>query len=269
MYLSQSLMRGAFIIFFLFALGTPLWAQVAEPATITFTDKGSKAVVDALGNIYVIRGDEIKKYNPSGVFLKTFSNKRYGSIEDIDISNPLKILVYYKDFQQVLFLDNQLSPAAEVISLEKAGHEQASLVCSSLNNSFWLYDRQNNELVRFGQDLRILVQTGNLKRILDLDLQPNYMREYGNYLYLNCPQEGILVFDIYGTFYKTLPLKNLKEFAIINGNIFYYENFVLKEYQAQTFNTIEKAFPDPLLKTVYWKNDRYYKVYSDSLQIGK
>ncbi len=254
------------IVFFL-ALCTALRAQVTEPVTVRFTDQGSKALVDALGNIYVIRGDEIKKYNPLGVFLKTFSNKRYGSIEDVDVSNPLKILVYYRDFQQVLFLDNQLSPAAEVISLEKAGYEQASLVCSSINNSFWLYDKQNNELLRFDGELRPLVKTGNLKRILDLDIQPNYMRESGNYLYLNCPKEGILVFDIYGTFYKTIPIKNLKEFAIINGNVFYYENFVLKEYEAQSFNTIEKPFPDPLLKTVYWKNDRYYKVYSDSLQV--
>lgn len=244
-------------------------AQVSDRVTIKFAEKDSKAVVDALGNMYVIHGGEIKKYNPQGVFQKTFSNKRYGRIDDIDISNPLKILVYYKDFQQVLFLDNQLSPAADVISLEKAGYEQTSLVCSSLNNSFWLYDKQNNELVRFSQDLRALVKTGNLKRILDLDLQPGYMREYGNYLYLNCPREGILVFDIYGTFYKTIPIKNLKEFTIINGNVFYYEKSVLKEYQTQTFNTIGKTFADSLLKTVYWKNDRYYKVYRDSLQAGQ
>lgn len=257
------------IIAFCLFLYSPLSGQVPGPVTVKFADKDSRAVADALGNIYVVRGDEIKKYNPFGIFLKTFSNKRYGRIEDIDISNPLKILVYYRDFQQVLFLDNQLTPATEVISLEKAGYEQASLVCSSLNNSFWLYDKQNNELMRFDAELKTLVKTGNLKRILDLDIQPNFMRESGNYLYLNCPKEGILVFDIYGTFYKTIPIKNLKEFNIINGNVFYYENFVLKEYQSQTFNTIEKPFTDTLLKTVCWKNDRYYKLYSDSLLISQ
>jgi hypothetical protein len=262
-------MLSKLVIAFCLILCSSLRAQVTATVTVKFTDKDSKAIVDALGNIYVIRGDEIKKYNPLGVFMKAFSNKRYGRIEDVDISNPLKILVYYRDFQQVLFLDNQLTPATEVNSLEKAGYEQASLVCSSLNNVFWLYDKQNNELLRFDAELKTLVKTGNLKRILDLDLQPNYMRESGNYLYLNCPKEGILVFDIYGTFYKTIPIKNLKEFTIINGNVFYYENSILKEYQAQTFNTIEKPFGDTLLKTVYWKNDRYYKVYSDSLLVGQ
>jgi hypothetical protein len=249
-------------------LDTELMCQVGSPPIrIKFTDKESRPVIDGLGNIYVIHADEIRKYNAAGLFMKTFSNKRYGKIDDIDVSNPLKILVYYKDFQQVLFLDNQLSPSSNVISLETIGYEQASLVCSSINNSFWLYNKQNNELMRFDAELKTLVKTGNLKRLLDIDIKPNYMREHGNYLYLNCPQEGILVFDIYGTFYKTIPIKSLKEFAIVNGNVFYYQIPVLKEYQAQTFNTIEKSFNDTLIKNVYWKNDLYYKVYSDSLVI--
>lgn len=258
-----------FIVVCCFCLGLTLRAQVAAPLTLVFPEKDSRPAIDALGNIYLIHGDELRKYNPQGTFLKTFSNKRYGRIEDVDLSNPLKILVYYKDFQQVLFLDNQLSPAAEVISLERAGHEQTALVCSSVNNSFWIYDKQNNELLRFGPDLKVLVQTGNLKRLLELDLQPNYMREHGNFLYLNCPQEGILVFDIYGTFYKTIPIRGLHEFTVINGNVFYFENFVLKEHEAKAFQTINKAFPDALLKTVYWRNERYYKVYADSLQVSE
>lgn len=254
------------VVFFCLFAGNMVVAQTnASPVHLKFSDKDSRPVIDGLGNIYVVRGDEIKKYNPAGVFLKTFSNKRYGKIEDVDVSNPLKILVYYRDFQQVLFLDNQLSLSNSVISLETIGYEQTALVCSSLNNGFWLYDKQNNELVRFDSELRQLLKTGNLKRILDVNIKPNYMREQGNYLYLNCPDEGILVFDIYGTFYKTIPIKQLKEFNIINGNVFYYERSTLKEYQPQTFNTIEKSFADSLIKNVYWKNDRYYRVYSDSL----
>jgi len=242
--------------------------QVTPPVHILFTEKDSKAVVDAFGNSYVIHADEIKKYNSLGIFQKTFSNKRFGKIDEIDVSNPLKILVYYREFQQLLFLDNQLTPASTVISLETIGYEQASLVCTSLNNSFWLYNKQNNELLRFDAELKILVKTGNLKRILDLDLKPNFMREHGNYLYLNCPNEGILVFDIYGTFYKTIPIKGLKEFSVINGNIFFFDKRTLKEYQPQTFNTIEKEISDTLIKNVYWQNNAYYHIYKDSLVIS-
>lgn len=235
------------------------------PLHIKFLEKNCSIEIDNFGNIYAINDLEIVKYNSVGVLQKKFSTKRYGKIEYVDASNPLKILVYYKDFQQLLFIDNQLTASSPMISLETIGYEQASVVCSSANNSFWLYDKQNNELLRFDAELKPIVKTGNIKRILDVDIKPNFMKEHNNYLYLNSPEEGILVFDIYGTFYKTIPLKNLKKFMVVNGDIFYYENKTLKQYQSQSFNTIEKQFPDTLVKNVFWQNDKFYKVYQDSL----
>ncbi len=251
----------SFGLFIIFAFSEPKICNVR----ILFNNKNSTALIDGFANVYVLHVDEIKKFNTQGNFQKTFSNKRYGTIQSIDVTNPLKVLVYYRDFQQVLFLDNQLSPTSNIISLENLGYEQASLVCTSLNNSFWLYDKQNNELVRFDSELKSLLKTGNLKRILNMDIKPNFMREHGNYLYLNCPDEGILMFDIYGTYYKTIPVKNLSEFSVINGNIFYFQKQVLKEYQSQNFITVEKPFRDTLIKNVYWLNNRYYKLFADSL----
>lgn len=241
--------------------------QTDEVVCVKFPEKNCTIKTDGFGNIYVINNDEITKYNSVGVSQKKFSTKRYGKIESVDATNPLKILVYYKDFQQLLFLDNQMTASSDMISLEKIGYEQAGLVCSSTNNSFWLYDKQNNELLRFSSELKVLVKTGNLKRILDIDIKPNFIQEHNGYLYLNCPNEGILVFDIYGTFTKTIPLKELKEFNIVNGNVFYFQNKTLKEYQSLTFNTVEKQFNDTLIKTVYWQNNKFYKVYSDSLLV--
>lgn len=241
--------------------------QTDEVVCVKFPQKNCTIKTDGFGNIYVINNDEITKYNSVGVAQKKFSTKRYGKIEFVDATNPLKILVYYKDFQQLLFLDNQMTASSDMISLEKIGYEQTSLVCSSTNNSFWVYDKQNNELLRFDSELKTLVKTGNLKRILDIEMKPNFIQEHNGYLYLNCPKEGILVFDIYGTFSKTIPLKELKEFNIVNGNVFYFENKALKEYQSLTFNTVEKKFNDTLIKTVYWQNNKFYKVYSDSLLV--
>ncbi len=261
-------MRFSIIIALCIVLCCSFVFQTSNPVIhIKFSDQKSHIDIDGFGNIYVITDNEIVKYNASGVLQKKFSTKRYGKIDFVDAMNPLKVLVYYKDFQQLLFLDNQLTESSSMISIETLGYEQTSLVCSSSNNSFWLYDKQNNELSRFDSELKSLVKTGNLKRILDIDIKPNFMQEHNNYVYVNCPNEGILVFDIYGTFYKTIPLKNLKEFNVVNGDVFYYENSTLKQYQAQTFNTIEKQYTDTLIKTVYWQNNRFYKIYQDSLVV--
>jgi hypothetical protein len=74
-----------------------------ELSVFSFNEKRSHVEVDAFGNIYVINNDEIIKYNVDGVLQKKFSTKRYGKIDFVDAMNPLKVLVYYKDFQQILF----------------------------------------------------------------------------------------------------------------------------------------------------------------------
>jgi hypothetical protein len=242
--------------------------QTTEPEIhIKFPEKNSRVQIDGFGNIYIITENEIVKYNALGIVQKKFSTKRYGRIDFVDAINPLKILVYFRDFQQILFLDNQLTQSSDVISFEKLGYEQASLVCMSSNNGFWIYEKQNNELCRFDSELKPIVKTGNLKRLLDFNIKPDFMVEHNNFLYMNCPAEGILIFDIYGTFYKTIPLRNLKEFMLVNGDVFYFENHALKQYQSQSLNIIEKPFSDTLIKTVYWKNDRFYAKYQDSLVI--
>lgn len=230
-----------------------------------FKQQNSHVSIDDFGNTYVITKSEILKYNVAGELIKSFSTKRYGSIDFVDVTNPLKILVYYKDFQQIIFLDNQLTASSNMISLETIGLEQTSLVCTSANNSFWLYNKQNNSLQRYSEKSQQLVKIDNLKRILDIDIKPNFMKEKSNYLYLNCPNEGILVFDIYGSFLKTIPIKNVTEFDVQNSNVLYFKNKVLNEYSSQTFNTTRKVFTDSLLSTVYWQNNIFYKVYQDSL----
>ena len=233
--------------------------------TIVFKQQNSHVCIDDFGNTYVITKSEILKYNVTGELIKSFSTKRYGSIDFVDVTNPLKILVYYKDFQQIIFLDNQLTASSNMISLETIGLEQTSLVCTSANNSFWLYNKQNNSLLRYSEKSQQLVKIDNLKRVLDIDIKPNFMKEKSNYLYLNCPNEGILVFDIYGSFLKTIPIKNITEFDIQNSNVFYFKNKTLNEYSSQTFNTTQKEFTDSLLSTVYWQNNVFYKVFQDSL----
>lgn len=240
-----------------------------NPIRILFKTTAPEVKIDGLGNIYVITDMEISKYNTSGVFQKRYSTKRYGNIDFVDVSNPLKIIVYYRDFQQIVFLDNQLTVSSTAISLENMGYEQSSLVCSSSNNSIWLYEKQNNSLCRFSSDSKLLVKTGNLKTLLGIDINPDFMVEQNGYLYLNAGNnEGILLFDIYGTFYKAIAINGVKQFSVINENIFYFKNNTLHQYQPTTFNTIEKPFNDTLINKVYWQNNLFYKVYDDSLIIN-
>lgn len=199
---------------------------------------------DNQGNMYLIKENELAKFDKTGKQLYKFSNKNFGNIDFVDASNMFKILVFYKNFSQVLFLDNTLSLTGDPVSIDKIGFEQAQLVCTSHNNGMWIYDQQNFELVRIDQNLEKTQQTGNLNVILNINLQPTGLLEYDNKVYLNNPSTGILIFDIYGTYYKTIPIKNMEQFQVISDWIYFISEKKAKAYNIKT--TEEKEFEMPV-----------------------
>src|SRR5881227_3703772 len=62
-------------------------------------------------NIFLIsQNNQIKKLNQNLDSVGVFNDVRhYGNIYSLDVNNPLKIVVYYKDFTTVLVLDRFLN----------------------------------------------------------------------------------------------------------------------------------------------------------------
>lgn len=238
-----------------------------NPALFTLSKKHNYFTTDNLNNTYLINNEEIIKYSNSGKLLIKYSNKRYGNITTVDATNALKILLYYKDFQQLVFLDNQLSQNGEPISLENLGYEQTDLACTSFNNSFWIYNKQNNELIRFNENSQPIAKTGNLKQLLQSEMKPNFIIEHNSYLYLNCPDNGIYVFDMYGTFNKIISIRNLTAFQVSNSVVYYYHDNKFCSYDTKTFEEKCLQYSDSLIKTVRIEKDRLYLQYVDSVKV--
>ncbi len=195
--------------------------RLQKSASVLITEKHDYFTADNLGNIFLIKDNEIVKYLPNGKYFNRFSNLQLGKIQFADATNPLRIMLFYKDYQQLVFLDNQLTQKRNAVSLEELGFEQTDLVCTSANNGFWLFNKANNELLRFNEHLKKVASTGNLKQILQTELNPVSLTEHNNFVYLNCPETGVYLFDIFGTFSKLIPVKNIKELQV-NEQIFYY-----------------------------------------------
>lgn len=238
-----------------------------NPVLFSIAQKLNYFTTDNLSNTYLIHNEEILKYNNSGKLLLKYSNKRFGNITTVDATNALKILLYYKDFQQLVFLDNQLSQNGDAISLENLGYEQTDLACSSFNNSFWIYNKQNNELIRFNENSQPIAKTGNLKQLLQSELKPNFMIEHNSYLYLNCPDNGIYVFDMYGTFNKIISIRNLNSFQVSNSVLYFYRDNKFCAYDTKAFEEKCLSYSDTLIKSVRIEKDRLYLQYNDSIKV--
>lgn len=242
----------------------------SDNTVITIKTKFDFAYIDNIGNSYMVKDDELIKHLASGKFFARYSNLKLGSITTIDVTNPLKLVVYYRDFQQILFLDNQLSQNSDVVALEKLGYEQVELVCAGANNSFWVYDKRNNELVRFNESSKKIAATGNLKQVLQANITPNYMIEHNGFLYLNSPETGVYVFDIFGAFSKVISLKGLKQFQVSEEIIYYQKDGSLCSYNHRLFEEACKTVPDgKFVREVKYINGRLMSAFQDSVRIQK
>lgn len=106
--------------------------------------KADLVTTDNLGYFYTATGDLLEKYDASGSLYKTYSNKTLGKIHSIDASNPLKLVLFYKEASQIVFLDNNLSLISTTpSSLEKIGGELLPLFAAHTTTMYGYMTNRN------------------------------------------------------------------------------------------------------------------------------
>ncbi|HRH61752.1 MAG TPA: hypothetical protein PLI68_00365 [Bacteroidia bacterium] len=206
--------------------------------------QGNYFTTDNLGNCYLVDKNEITKYDVNGTVFNKFSIKAFGTIQSMDASNPMKLMVFYKDFSKIVYLDNTLSLNGNPIDLEELNLTQAKLICASHSDGIWLFNQQKFELIRLDKNLEVSQTTSNINQLLGIELAPTYLCEYANLVYLNNPETGIVVFDIYGTYVKTIPILHLNKFQVINDMIYYLKDNKAVSYNLKTLVQNEIKLPD-------------------------
>ena len=253
-------MRSITLVLCLFFISRTGMAQEKDSTLVfkpvkTINTKCSFFTTDNLGNIYSVQKDRITKYSSAGDSVYSQSLKWKGEITSLDATNALRLLAFSRDLNRIAILDNTLSVQGDVIKLENLNQQFTSLVCQSPNNSnLWIYNMEEFRLLRLNKDFSVANNSGNLTQVLGITINPDFMVEADNHLYLNDPETGILVFDMFGGYIKTLPLKRLHKFQIIGNAIFYlYEN-KLRNYELTGF--AEASFDLPLAEIINFRIEK-------------
>ena len=159
-------------IFLLFALTISITAnaqQIAQHKLIA-SIKGDVVdfAVDNLDNIYVLTTtDQLKKYTANGDSAAVFNYvKKFGKVSLIDASNPLKVLLFYKDFSTIVVLD-RLFAVRNIIDLRKLNIFQVNTIGRSYDNNIWLYDETDNKLKKIDDEGKILMETADFRLLFD------------------------------------------------------------------------------------------------------
>ena len=238
------------LLFFSFtAIG---FSQADTSLKLVQTIKGgySDFTVDNLGNIFLLdSNNQLKKLASNGDSIAIFNDvRKYGKVYSIDAGNPLKILLYYRDFGIIVVLDRLLN-VRTTIDLRKQNIFQAKAICQSYDNAVWVYDEGEAKLKRIADDGSIIDQTGDFRLQLDEAPSPTFIEDHDRLVYLYDSSRGLLVFDYFGTLKNKLAFTGWQDFQLAGKYIVGRKGVLLERYQLSTLLIEEKTLPGILKNT--------------------
>lgn len=200
--------------------------------------------VDNLGNVFLLNENgQLKKTAPNGDSIAVFNNtRRYGKLHQVDVTNPLKILLFFKDFSTVVVLDRMLNQRS-VIDLRNHSLFQVSAVAQSYDNNIWVYDEQESKLRRINEEGQMLDQTTDFRILFDTVPSPSVIIDQDKQLYLYDSTLGVYIFDYYGALKRKLAFLRWTDVAVINQAIFGRKDNVLYKYEPGTLDLQEYQLP--------------------------
>lgn len=191
--------------------------------TLTLPVGARFATADNLGNLYIITTtNALEKYAPDGRLLTRYSTQRLGNALYIDVSNPLKVLVWYADFRMLVFLDRSLTLLGE-LNLIEAGYPEVRTVAAAMDGKIWLYDEVNFRLVKITQEGDKMVESQPLSQMLPGATTITCIRDDNNRVCASDPEQGLLEFDAYAQFQRVIGQRDIREFQLLETGFSWLE----------------------------------------------
>ncbi|MBX6379325.1 MAG: hypothetical protein IRZ01_01400 [Thermoflavifilum aggregans] len=182
--------------------------------------KARQVYTDPSGNLYWI--------NLQGVFFKKdlqadslyqYTNWSAGIPDQADVSNPLRILLFYANTGRIQFLSRWLT-SQYVLDLKAQGFLQPAAMALSYDNQIWVYDARNGTLKKISPDGNLLLQSAPFNQLMPGLLQPTRIIDRHQQVYLYDPRRGIAVYDELANFKTWIPVENSQSFAVTDEFLF-------------------------------------------------
>ncbi len=193
--------------------------------------------VDALDNMYFINEtNQLKKTNGNGDSVGIFNDvKKFGNPSFIDVNNPLKVLVYYKNYSTVVVLDRFLS-FRNSINFRKGNVFKVQAISTSYDNNIWIFDEQDFKLKKIKDDGSTINETSDWRQIFDEAPTPTDIIDRDNLVYLYDKEKGFYIFDYYGSLKINLPFIGWEHVAVNNNKLVGFVGDTLKQYELKSLN---------------------------------
>ncbi len=204
--------------FFFFCSG-----QLPDNYTLQHTIGGTfiDFKVDDLLNVYTLNPtNELTKFDPQGNELFRYSNNETGKPANIDVSNPMNILLFYPDYQTAITLNRTLNESGRY---ELMGPDllEVTAACLSIENKLWIFDASNFRLKLIDVRGQAIEISDDLSLYFDKPPVITQMEAHKGLIYANVPDSGVIIFDNFAQFDKELPYPGIKHFQYHKNHLIF------------------------------------------------
>jgi hypothetical protein len=211
------------------------------------TQKAERIEIDNLGQVYTFLGSAWTKHDTNGKEIGVFTE--YGATADDiwDVSDPQKIMFFQPDFQKGVVLDRTMNADFAFnfnttnSEANKNENRLIPFVATATDSKLWAIDTYSNKILKLDKNGNNILNNNFLDRNNTLSLDCAQMLEHDNRLYIHQKKLGILTFDAFGMHVKTIEIKDLQYFNIINEQIVAYNLGKIHTFDLET-GTLLKTY---------------------------
>ena len=167
-------------------------------------------------SIYSLKNNILSKNSDSTIY--QYNNLGLGKITRVDFQNPLQIVVFFKNFNTVVLLDNQLNEIKKIDFNLKSTPVTLEAVALSSQNQIWIYDSISSKIGLYN------VNTYAFKWISTMLENPiSYYESDYTHFYWTDVNLSLYRISIYGTIEKLVILPKFEAIQLTKSNNLIYQ----------------------------------------------
>ncbi len=203
---------------------------------------------DGFGNYFFLKNNVLVKRNENGI--QQYQNISLGKIKKVDLINPLKVLVFYEEFNAIVLLDNQMN---EIQKIEFSKNETPIIVSAtgmSGQNQLWIYNS-------IDQQIGLYDMATNTYKSLGVPIKENllfYQTDFNYFHWIDTNNQWFSC-SIFGRTTTNGLLKNQTGLQLLDNNaIVYFKANALYWLDRNTHKEYKIEIVENSFKNFYYKN---------------
>ncbi|MCK5401406.1 MAG: hypothetical protein KAJ28_07195 [Flavobacteriaceae bacterium] len=236
-----------FFPFFVFA------QQSIEVSLVKKTEFKAETLIgiDNFETIYYININELFKTKKNNV-LSTYSNIQLSEITSGNAFNPLKINLFYRNFNTVIILDNRLSEMFKIDFNTIQPFRDITHITTGNDNTIWLFNQNTQQLENYDYKTNnTRVKTLPIQSEV-IDLKSNY-----NFCWL-LTNDYLYTFNYVGSLLSKIKNSGFIKLAQVNGNLILQKENQLFYLDKDTKIFREIKTPKLLINQFFVTNETLY-----------